>query len=179
MIVEAAEATKKHIPKRLSRRPEKSNLGSSYVRALNAGKYRWSPYAFKASSLPTENDNEKTRESTLKQSIQIYALADKYGVPALQLLARDRFFELGQDFLSAATRWDLASWEDTAFFSEIVEMIYDNTFSEQDPLRQALCMIIGKRTGNDVMKKRMRKEMMLKAELAVGVVDSLKEAKSF
>lgn len=70
----------------------------------------------------------------MKQSVQIYVLADKYGVPALKLLARDRFFDVGKDFLTGEKRWDSASWAETAFFSEIVKMIFDNTFLSLDPL---------------------------------------------
>ncbi|UPK97371.1 hypothetical protein LCI18_008306 [Fusarium solani-melongenae] len=177
MTVEAAEATNKHILDRLSRRPAKPTLPRGRFQQLNPGQSRWSPYAFKASPVPTENNNETKGEWMMKKSVQIYALADKYGVPALRLLARDRLFEVGKDFLTSATGWDSASWEETAFFSEIVKMIYDNTFSEQDPLRQALYMIVGMKSGDDVMKTRMRTEMMLKAELAVGVVDYLKETR--
>ncbi|KAI8689635.1 BTB domain-containing protein [Fusarium sp. Ph1] len=179
-VLDASEATNKHILTRLECPPGSTDCavtksprilvpkpGSRKVtpkQQTNASQFRWSPYAFKASPVPTENEKKTKRRRMMNKSIQIYVLADKYDVPALKLLARDRFFKVGKGFLAGATRWCSASWEETAFFSEIVKMIYDNTFSGQDPLRQALHMIIGMKTGDDVMKERMREEMMLNGE---------------
>ncbi|KAH7275007.1 BTB/POZ protein [Fusarium solani] len=190
-VLDASEATNKHILTRLECPPGSTDYavtksprilvpkpGSRKVtpkQQTNASQFRWSPYAFEASPVPTENEKKTKRRRMMDKSIQIYVLADKYDVPALKLLARDRFFEVGKGFLTGATRWCSASWEETAFFSEIVKMIYDNTFSGKDPLRRALHMLIGMKTGDDVMKKRMREEMILNGELAVGVVDYLEE----
>ncbi|KAI8723183.1 BTB domain-containing protein [Fusarium sp. LHS14.1] len=187
-VLEAVEVTNEQTLKRLNRAPGSSDY-TSVVRAKSqpggpkgtprqqefAGELRWSPYAFKGSAVPAEKSKKPKRRWAMKQSVWVYVLADKYDVPALRLLARDRFFETGKEMLNLKW-WRTASWDETAFFSEIVQTIYDKT-SEQDPLRQALHMIIGMKIEDDVLKKRMREEMTLNGELAVGVVDYLTEAK--
>ncbi|EEU40680.1 uncharacterized protein NECHADRAFT_76077 [Fusarium vanettenii 77-13-4] len=175
-VLEAVEVTNEQTLKRLNCAPGSSDYTSGTPRQQeSAGGLRWSPYAFKGSVVPAEKSKKQKRRWAMKQSVWVYVLADKYDVPALRLLARDRFFQTGKEMLNLKL-WRTASWDETAFFSEIVQTIYDKT-SEQDPLRQALHMIVGMKTEDDVLKKRMREEMTLNGELAVGVVDYLTEAK--
>ncbi|RTE73911.1 hypothetical protein BHE90_011665 [Fusarium euwallaceae] len=183
-ILEAIEVTNRQALERLNCPPGSSKYtslsqsgrpGAKAKQQTPAGGLRWSPYAFKGSALPAEKNKKPTKRSTMKQSARVYILADKHDVPALRLLARDRFFEAGKK-LSTSKWWPAATWDDTAFFSDIVKIIYDNT-SEQDPLRKALHMFVGMKTEDDMLKKRMREEMTLNGELAVGVVDYLTQAK--
>ncbi|RSM02741.1 hypothetical protein CDV31_010780 [Fusarium ambrosium] len=183
-VLEAAEVTNKQALERLNCPPGSrkytlvSQQGMPNANAKQqtpVGGLRWSPYAFRGSAVPTEK-NKTTKRSIMKKSARVYVLADKYDVPALRLLARDRFFEAGKKLLGMTKWWLTATWDDTAFFSDIVKTIYDNT-SEQDPLRKALHMSVGMKTEDDILKKRMREEMTLNGELAVGVVDYLTQAK--
>lgn len=110
--------------------------------------------------------------TAIKQSVEIYILADKYDVPPLRLLARDRFFEVGKDIFVDST-W--CPSDSTDIFSDLTRRIYKNTGPGKDPLRQALHKLISLKVKvkDDVLKRRMREEMMANAELAVGVVDYL------
>ncbi|KAL2691426.1 hypothetical protein Neosp_001811 [[Neocosmospora] mangrovei] len=182
-VLGAVEETKTHILTKLGCAPgsgdytvTKSTRGE-VARRHRSDKRQWSPYTFKTSAAPVKGDKRAPRRWKLDHSARIYVLADKYDVPALRLLARERFFEVGKDLLMCKKTWSTASWESTAFFSTIVEMIYKNTWSAEDPLRKALQMLISMKTEDDVMSKRMREEMKLNGELAVGVMDYLKEAK--
>ncbi|KAJ4327195.1 BTB/POZ domain-containing protein 19 [Fusarium piperis] len=105
----------------------------------------------------------------IKQSVEIYILADKYDVPPLRLLARDRFFKVGKE-ICVDSIWFTSYMTD--IFSDLVKKIYKNT-RLGDALRQALHRLISLKKEDDFLKKRMREEMMANAELAVGVVDYL------
>ncbi|KAM0432994.1 hypothetical protein ACHAPT_004699 [Fusarium lateritium] len=96
---------------------------------------RWRPYAFRA--LPAGKKRpEAPKPEQLKHAVQVYLLADKYDVPALRLLASHQFFKWAKE--CCLERLWLESRKSTEFFSEIVDMIYRNTASGEDPLRRAL-----------------------------------------
>ncbi|RGP81486.1 hypothetical protein FLONG3_355 [Fusarium longipes] len=115
-----------------------------------------------SSAEPTETIDVESQEATedssdssllrgITMSLGLYQLAVKYNVPALQLLARERFYS------AAKARW-LASWEGSSFedtreFEEVVLDIY--TLQHDEPIWKAVRKLIKAKTEDDVMKDRM------------------------
>ncbi|RSL45495.1 hypothetical protein CEP53_010764 [Fusarium sp. AF-6] len=141
------------------------------------GRFRWSPYVFKPSAAWGKGKKTRGKLPKLQDAIRIYVMADKFDVPALRLLARERFFEAGKDILLCTETWIGSKWDETAWFNSMVGKIYRSTSSEDDPLRKALQKLISMKTEDDMMSKRMREVMKLNGELAVGVMDYLREDK--
>ncbi|KAI9037152.1 BTB/POZ domain-containing protein [Aspergillus affinis] len=97
---------------------------------------------------PLEYDSERTCESPvfdsnddsyrnqhpiqLFTSLRMYVIADKYNIPALQLLARNRF-----------TRTAEIHWRIYPEFPAVLDELYMTT-APADPLRQAVCMLIAR-----------------------------------
>ncbi|KAJ4209799.1 BTB/POZ domain-containing protein 19 [Fusarium falciforme] len=164
------EGTGHEILERLERPPVPRSADTSVT--IPAKRYHTGrlPCGYRRGAPAAAARKENQARENMKHSIQIYVLADKYDVPGLRLLARDRFLESGKE-RCITNSWHSKSWEDTNFFSDIVDVIYKNTPSEGDPLRLALHQLIGMKEGDDVMKSRMRGEMVLNGELAMGVMD--------
>ncbi|KAJ4255873.1 BTB/POZ domain-containing protein 19 [Fusarium falciforme] len=164
------EGTGHEILERLERPPVPRSADTSVT--IPAKRYHTGrlPCGYRRGAPAAAARKENQARENMKHSIQIYVLADKYDVPGLRLLARDRFLESGKE-CCITNSWHSKSWEDTNFFSDIVDVIYKNTPSGGDPLRLALHQLIGMKEGDDVMKSRTRGEMVLNGELAMGVMD--------
>ncbi|RFN50284.1 hypothetical protein FIE12Z_5464 [Fusarium flagelliforme] len=95
--------------------------------------------------------HEKPPLQAIEMALKLYQVAVTYGVRALQLLTRDRFYIAGNG------RWVTASWasyESTSEFEEILLDIY--AIQDADPLWQAVIMMIKSKVERDEMKKRMK-----------------------
>ncbi|KAJ3518930.1 hypothetical protein NM208_g14327 [Fusarium decemcellulare] len=157
-------------------RTQKSGRKRTISGQIQPGKMRWTPYAFKG--VPTPKNDEEAKESGKHQmiiSMELYFMADKYDVPVLKLLARDRFFQTGESYWVART-WPAESFKDTAFFETVFDKVYRSTPTADTALRQAVCMLVANKVENDAMKQRMRDVMMNNGELAVGVMDYLRQS---
>ncbi|KAM0342632.1 hypothetical protein ACHAPU_009362 [Fusarium lateritium] len=104
----------------------------------------------------------------IPMAVNLYVMADKYDIPALKLLARDRFY------IAAKARWVTTSWEDwenTKEFEDIVLDIFISTKEDDKALWEALCKLIAIKVDNDCMKKRMQQVMKEHNDLHTGVME--------
>jgi hypothetical protein len=107
-------------------------------------------------------------------AVNLYIMADKYDIPALKLLARDRFYVAAKARWVTAS-WQGSSWEDTNEFEDVVLDVYISTRQEDRALWKALCKLIVIKTERDVMRKRMVQVMNEHGDLGTGVVDYMLE----
>ncbi|GKU05682.1 hypothetical protein FLAG1_08570 [Fusarium langsethiae] len=107
------------------------------------------------SSLPSESLQAPYKAPyppVMTMSLELYNLAFEYKVPALQLLARERFYKAAKArWLSS---WEGASWEETKEFEDVVLDLY--TFRDDQPMWKVLILLIKAKTEDDVMRRRMK-----------------------
>ncbi|KAF4337301.1 hypothetical protein FBEOM_8814 [Fusarium beomiforme] len=104
--------------------------------------------------------------SEISHSVNLFIMAQKYGIPALQLLVRDRFYVTCKD------RWvnkSWSNWDATKEFEDVVLEVYVSTEEVNTPLWKALCKLICIKKEGDKMKERMGAVMGEHAELGAGV----------
>ncbi|KAK7432412.1 Kelch-like protein 10 [Neonectria magnoliae] len=92
--------------------------------------------------------------------LRLYILADKYDVPALRLLARDRFYQEVE-----------FTWEETERFPELVDELYRNTPPTDTAMREIVCRLVGNRILDDDVREKMRPVMVEHGDFAVGVME--------
>ncbi|KAF9872000.1 hypothetical protein CkaCkLH20_10632 [Colletotrichum karsti] len=92
--------------------------------------------------------------------LRLFIMADKYDVPALKLLARERFYR------SAEHTWEVADE-----FPNIVDEIYTNTTEAEVAMREIVCRLVGSRLTCDDARKRMEWVMKKHGDFAVGVMN--------
>ncbi|KAF4994434.1 hypothetical protein FDECE_13135 [Fusarium decemcellulare] len=157
-------------------RPQKSGRKRTSSGLIQPGKMRWTPYTFRGVPAPKKDEEAKeSRRHQMTISMKLYFMADKYDVPVLKLLARDRFFQTAESYWVAKT-WPAEFFKDTAFFETVVNEVYRSTPTGDTALRQAVCKLVANKVQNDAMKQRMRDVMMDNGELAVGVMDYLRQS---
>ncbi|KAF9768891.1 hypothetical protein IL306_013738 [Fusarium sp. DS 682] len=120
--------------------------------------------------VPSQTETPKSSEisfaSVISHSINLFIVAQKYNIPALELLVRDRFYTACKD------RWvnkTWSNWEATKEFEDVVLEIYVSTEEVNTPLWKALCKLICVKKDGDKMKERMVAVMGEQAELGAGV----------
>ena len=120
--------------------------------------------------VPEQSQNhEKPSLQAIEMTLNLYQVAVTYGVRALQLLTRDRFYKLGND------RWVTTSWtsyEATQEFEEILLDIY--AVQDGDPLWMAVTVMIRDKVENDEMKKRMKQMTVEHPDLVDCLVQSMR-----
>ncbi|KAF5018450.1 hypothetical protein F66182_9570 [Fusarium sp. NRRL 66182] len=116
---------------------------------------------------------ERSTPPEITLALSIYFMADKYHVPSLKLLARDRFYAAAEAHWIKS--WQESSWEDTQGFEDVVLDIYISTKPDDTTLWIALCKLIVIKTEQGVMKRRMKQVMKENTELAAGVATYVKE----
>lgn len=102
-------------------------------------------------------------EIGLFANLDLYVAAKELQIPALQLLARDRFTH------SVRTHW--ARFDD---FPALIEQVYWRT-DESDPLRALISQIVAADYGNEYnmsFKAKIRELMARNGELATDVLDT-------
>ncbi|KAF5589121.1 hypothetical protein FPCIR_6909 [Fusarium pseudocircinatum] len=85
-------------------------------------------------------------------AMHLFIMAQKYNIPALQLLCQDRFYT------AARNRWvnkTWTDWEATKEFEDVVLDVYGSTQEVNTPLWRALCKLICVKKDGDKMKERM------------------------
>lgn len=92
--------------------------------------------------------------------LRLYIMADKYDVPALRLLARDRFYRAAE-----------LEWEHAESFPDIVDELYLGTPQTDTAMREIVCRIVGSRILNDRVREKMRPIMEKHGDFAVGVME--------
>ncbi|KAF4949830.1 hypothetical protein FGADI_8627 [Fusarium gaditjirri] len=111
-----------------------------------------------------------TREEGLKQlaglrndmtlPLRLYVLADKYDVPALRLLARDRFYRAAE-----------LVWEEAECFPDVVDELYQTTPPTDIAMREIVCRLVGAVIHVPSARDKMRGVMMKHGDFAVGVLE--------
>ncbi|KAG8358305.1 hypothetical protein FVEN_g4022 [Fusarium venenatum] len=117
------------------------------------------------SSIPEEILFKTPFPPAMTISLELYNLAHEYKVPALQLLARERFFKAAKArWLSS---WEGASWEDTKEFEDVALSLY--TSQDGEPMWKVLVLLVQAKTGDDLMKRRMHDVAKEHYDLRAGV----------
>ncbi|KAI8313357.1 Speckle-type POZ protein-like B [Colletotrichum sp. SAR11_240] len=92
--------------------------------------------------------------------LRLYVMADKYDVPALKLLARERFYRSAE-----------LSWEVADEFPAVVDELYSDTIETHSAMRDIVCRLVGNQVGNVRTRERMEWVMKKHGEFAVGVMN--------
>jgi hypothetical protein len=97
--------------------------------------------------------------------LRLYIMADKYDVPALRLLARDRFYR------AAETSWRVAK-----SFPAVIDELYSCTLPTEIAMREIVCRLVGTDIRGDGQRERMNEVMRKHGDFAVGVLNYMLEA---
>ncbi|RMJ09221.1 hypothetical protein CDV36_011168 [Fusarium kuroshium] len=92
--------------------------------------------------------------------LRLYIMADKYDVPALRLLARDRFYRAVE-----------LEWEHAECFPDVIDELYLGTPQTDTAMREIVCRIVGSRILSDRVREKMRPVMEKHGDFAVGVME--------
>ncbi|KAK1994716.1 POZ domain-containing protein [Colletotrichum falcatum] len=92
--------------------------------------------------------------------LRLYVMADKYEVPALKLLAQDRFYRSAE-----------VSWEVAGDFPAVVDELYNTTLERHFAMRDIVCRLVGSQVLNEKTRERMGWVMKKHGEFAVGVMN--------
>ena len=97
---------------------------------------------------------------SLFTSLRVYIMADKFGVPALKLLARERFYRTAEKIYTTC--------ED---FPAVVDEMYRSTPSTDIAMREIPCRLIANQYCEDkALRERIVPVMREHGDLAVGVL---------
>lgn len=94
--------------------------------------------------------------------LRLYIMADKFDVPALKLLARDRFYRAAE-----------MAWTDAECFPAVVDELYTNTPDSDIAMREIVCRLVGTSILDDDQRARMDAVMRKHGDFAVGVMNYL------
>ncbi|KAG9504889.1 hypothetical protein J7337_004868 [Fusarium musae] len=92
--------------------------------------------------------------------LRLYVLADKYDVPALRLLARDRFYRAVE-----------LVWEEAECFPDVVDELYQTTPPTDTAMREIVCRLVAAVIHVPRVRDKMRNVMMKHGDFAVGVME--------
>ncbi|KAM0239509.1 hypothetical protein ACHAP5_008299 [Fusarium lateritium] len=92
--------------------------------------------------------------------LRLYVMADKYDVPALRLLARDRFYRSVE-----------LVWEEADCFPDIVDELYQTTPPTDTAMREIVCRLVGTMILDPTVREKMRPVMAKHGDFAVGVME--------
>ncbi|KAI1011370.1 hypothetical protein LB504_002151 [Fusarium proliferatum] len=115
-------------------------------------------------------DGSRSREEGLKQlaelrndmtlPLRLYIMADKYDVPALRLLARDRFYRAVE-----------LVWEEAECFPDVVDELYQTTPPADTAMREIVCRLVAALIHVPSVREKMRSVMMKHGDFAFGVME--------
>ncbi|KAL1836765.1 hypothetical protein VTJ49DRAFT_4705 [Mycothermus thermophilus] len=97
--------------------------------------YKDRPYNARYGAWSLANDNwshEVRSQRDLFLPLRLYVMADKFGVPALKLLARNRFYRAAEH-----------TWRDIDSFPELVDELYESTPPNDYVMREIVCRLVG------------------------------------
>jgi hypothetical protein len=92
--------------------------------------------------------------------LRLYIMADRYDVPSLRLLARDRFYRAAE-----------ASWKVADCFPSVVDELYSYTPDSNVAMREIVCRLVANSLEEDETRKRMEPVMRKHGDFAVGVMN--------
>ncbi|KAK4459453.1 hypothetical protein QBC42DRAFT_207970 [Cladorrhinum samala] len=99
--------------------------------------------------------------------LRLYVMADKYIVPALKLLARDRFYRAAE-----------ISWRESESFPAVVDELYSTTPQTDLAMREIVCRLVGSGVRDTKQKERMEWVMRKHGDFAVGVMNYMIQSES-
>ncbi|ROT37238.1 hypothetical protein SODALDRAFT_192269 [Sodiomyces alkalinus F11] len=91
--------------------------------------------------------------------LRLYVMADKYDVPALRLLARDRFYRSAE-----CGRMD----DD---FPDVIDELFQTTRQNDTSLREIVCSLVGSKARDREYREKMDPVMRKHGDFAVGVLN--------
>ncbi|KAI8633281.1 hypothetical protein F5Y19DRAFT_417325 [Xylariaceae sp. FL1651] len=100
-------------------------------------------------------------------SLRLYIMADKYDVPALRLLARDRFYRAAE-----------FQWEFDDSFPDVVDELYSFTPETEVAMREIVCRLVGHRLKNEKVREKMQWVMRKHGDFSVGLINYMIERSS-
>lgn len=107
-------------------------------------------------------DSHPQVELELLLPLRLYVMGDKFDVPALKVLARDRFYRAAE-----------LSWRVADCFPEVVDELYTNTPPTDVALREIVCRLVAVGIKDDDQRLRMEEVMRKHGDFAVGVMNYL------
>ncbi|KAL5596292.1 hypothetical protein FOVSG1_009981 [Fusarium oxysporum f. sp. vasinfectum] len=99
--------------------------------------------------------------SDMTLPLRLYVMTDKYDVPALQLLARDRFYRAVE-----------LVWEEAECFPDVVDELYQTTPPTDTAMREIMCRLVAAVIHVPRVRDEMRSAMMKHGDFAVGVMEN-------
>lgn len=108
---------------------------------------------------------ESRRPRGLFLALRLYVMADRYDVPALRLLARERLYRTSE-----------RCWESRADFPALVDELYATTAPGDGALRGVVCRLVGNGLGRRGTRERMAGVMRRHGDFAVDVMNYFLEA---
>lgn len=98
--------------------------------------------------------------SDMTLPLRLYVMADKYDVPALRLLARDRFYRAVE-----------LVWEEAKCFPDVVDELYQTTPPTDTAMREIVCRLVAAVIHVPRVRDKMRSVMIKHGDFAVGVME--------
>ncbi|PNP61266.1 hypothetical protein FNYG_13952 [Fusarium nygamai] len=92
--------------------------------------------------------------------LRLYVLADKYDVPTLRLLARDRFYRAVE-----------LVWEEAECFPDVVDELYQTTAPTDTAMREIVCRLVAAVIHVPRVRDKMRSVMIKHGDFAVVVME--------
>jgi hypothetical protein len=99
--------------------------------------------------------------------LRLYVMADKYDVPALKLLARDRLYRSAE-----------LTWRDAKSFPDVVDELYSTTPQTDLAMREIVCRLVGSDIKKSGQRERMEVVMRKHGDFAVGVMNYMIQSAS-
>jgi hypothetical protein len=90
----------------------------------------------------------------------LYVMAHKFSVPALQLLARGRFYRAAE-----------LTWREAACFPAVVDELYRTVPTNEVVMREMVCRLVGSGIREDRQRLRMSRVMEKHGEFTLGVMN--------
>ena len=113
---------------------------------------------------PGQPEIEDQAKKDLFLALHLYVMANKYEVPTLQLLARNRFYRAAE-----------STWKEAEWFPDVVDEIYSTIPATDVRLREIVCRLVGAGIHDDHQRIRMGPVMAKHGDFALGVLNYLVE----
>lgn len=112
----------------------------------------------------TENSELRQHFSNIRQDLflplRLYIMADRYDVPALRLLTRDRFYRAAE-----------VGWVDADCFPSVVDELYSNTLAADNPMREIVCRLVATGLYDREIRDKFDSVMRKHGDFAVDVMN--------
>jgi len=118
----------------------------------------------KDTEAPEQPEVEEKAKKDLFLALHLYVMANKYEVPTLQLLARNRFYRAAE-----------LTWKEAEWFPDVVDEIYSTIPATDVRLREIVCRLVGAGIHDDHQRMRMGPVMAKHGDFALGVLNYLVE----